>query len=245
MARHSLAALTLALASLVVAGCSSTPNRAASSNRSAIPDRSHETCHQNYCALGTRPTGWHNGTCSRDCPFSLAQISNTTTQTGGGTIGSIPITGESVKGKNPRSLLCRTVNRYDLGLHNQESNLQKAKSGNWKAYQAFMIAFENLQSRTAQAVSKVRRGVPANVRTAAHQEVKNVMVLDKLILKSKNMTALDASMNAKATGAGSLTAETTVFYYVGGQCGLTGGESRSITGTTGIERLLAPPAARP
>lgn len=43
--------------------------------------------------------------------------------------------------------------------------------------------------------------------------MKNVMVLDKLILKSKNRAGLDASMYA--SGAGSLTAWTTVFYYVG------------------------------
>jgi hypothetical protein len=92
-----------------------------------------------------------------------------------------------------------------------------------------MLAFEKLQSQTAQAVIHVGRDVPANVSTAARQEVKNVMVLDRLILKSKNMAALNASWNA--SGAGSLTAWTTVFYYVGGQCGLTGASS---TGTSRI-----------
>ena len=86
-----------------------------------------------------------------------------------------------------------------------------------------MLAFEKLQSQTAQAVINVGRGVPANVRTAARQEVKNVMVLDKLILKSKNRTG-NASWNA--SGAGSLMAWN-LFFYVGGQCGLTGASRTS------------------
>ena len=119
-----------------------------------------------------------------------------TTQRGGTTIFSIPIVGKSVTAEDPRSLLCHTVNKDDLGLRNQKSNLQKAKSGNWKAYQDFMFAFEKLQSQTAQAVIIVGKGVPANVITAARQEVKDVTVLDKLILKSKNMATLNASWSA-------------------------------------------------
>jgi hypothetical protein len=154
-----------------------------------------------------------------------------TTQSGGTTIVSIPIVGKSVTAENPRSLLCHTVNKYDLGLRNQKSNLQKAKSGNWKAYQDFMLAFEKLQSQTAQAVINVGKGVPANVSTAARQEVKDVTVLDKLILKSKNMATLNASWNA--SGAGSLSAWNTVFFYVGGQCGLTGGSTQGTGQTVG------------
>ena len=132
--------------------------------------------------------------------------------------------------RGPRSLLCRTINKYDLALRDQQSNLKKAKSGNWNAYRAFMLAFEKDQSQTAQAVTNVGRGVPTNVYTAARQEVKDVMVLDTLIRKSKNMAALNASWNA--SGAGSLTAWTTVFNYVGGQCGLNVSESH------GTERIV-------
>jgi hypothetical protein len=154
-----------------------------------------------------------------------------TTQRGGTTIFSVPIVGKSVTAEHPRSLLCHTVNKDDLGLRNQESNLQKAKSGNWKAYQDFMLAFEKLQSQTAQAVINVGRDVPANVSTAARQEVKDVTVLDKSILKSKNMATLNASWND--SGAGSLSAWNTVFYYVGGQCGLTGGSTQGTVQTVG------------
>ena len=108
-------------------------------------------------------------------------------------------------------------------MRNQESNLEKAKSGNWSAYQSLMLSYEKTQSLTAQAVINVGKGVPANVSTAARQEVKTVMVLDRLILKSKNMATLNASWNA--SGAGSLSASNTVFYYVGGQCGLVGGST--------------------
>ena len=67
-----------------------------------------------------------------------------------------------------------------------------------------MLSFEKTESQTAQAVINVGKGVPANVSTAARQEVKNVMVLDRLILKSKNMATLNAS--SIASGAGSLSA---------------------------------------
>lgn len=131
----------------------------------------------------------------------------------------------TIPGKNPGSPLCQKSHKINLALRNQKSNVQKAKSGKWSAYQSFMLAFEKLQSQTAQAVINVGRGVPANVSTAARQEVKNVIVLDRLILKSKNMAALNASWNA--SGASSLTDWTTVFYYLGGQCGLTGASSTS------------------
>ena len=146
-----------------------------------------------------------------------------TTATGGPTT--------TLPGKNPHSPLCQKSHKINLALRNQESNLEKAKSGNWSAYQSLMLSYEKTQSQTAQAVINVGKGVPANVSTAARQEVKNVMVLDRLILKSKNMATLNASWNA--SGAGSLSAWNTVFYYVGGQCGLVGGSTQGTGQTVG------------
>lgn len=52
--------LTMVLSSVIVAGCSSMPSGAAPRGT-------------------TLPTGSHNGTCSRDCPFEVRPISGTPT----------------------------------------------------------------------------------------------------------------------------------------------------------------------
>ena len=129
----------------------------------------------------------------------------------------------TIPGKNPKSPLCRKTRSEVLTARRELSDLlQKAKSGTWNAYQASMLAGEKQQFQFAQAVINLNRGVPTNVSTAARQAEKNAMAMDKLIRKSKNMAALDASLNA--SGAGLLTAWITVFYYVGGQCGLKDSE---------------------
>jgi hypothetical protein len=60
VARRRLAALAIVLSSVIVGGCSSMPSGAAPRGT-------------------TLPTGWHNGTCSRDCPFEVGPSSSTPT----------------------------------------------------------------------------------------------------------------------------------------------------------------------
>jgi hypothetical protein len=60
VAHRRFAALALMLCSVVVASCSTAPKDASSRGT-------------------TVPTGWHNRTCSRHCPFKLTPLSGTST----------------------------------------------------------------------------------------------------------------------------------------------------------------------
>ena len=77
-------------------------------------------------------------------------------------------------------LLCQTSHiNTTMALRNQESDLEKATVGKLECLPiARCFTSEQTQSQTAKAVINVGRGVPANVSTAARQEVKNVVVLN-------------------------------------------------------------------
>jgi hypothetical protein len=104
------------------------------------------------------------------------------------------------------------------------------KSGDWAAYQKLLLAVYGAQSKTAQAVIEVGTDVPANVRRAAHKEVSDSTVLQKLILKSKNTAGLNASLSARGTDF--LSGWGAVFEYVGAQCGSVGSSSQTVAGTS-------------
>jgi hypothetical protein len=63
VAHPRLAALALVLCPVVIASCSAAADDASTGGT-------------------TTPTGWHNGTCSRDCSFKLTPISGTSTPSG-------------------------------------------------------------------------------------------------------------------------------------------------------------------
>jgi hypothetical protein len=150
-----------------------------------------------------------------------------TTQPGGTT---------NVPGKNPHGRLCKKVRTVDLALRNLAPNIKKAESGNWSAFQKFLLAYDQFLSDTAQAVIDAGTKVPAGVSTAARKEVSNINVLQKLIRKARNTAGLTKSMNDPGT-SDLISAEVPVLDYVAGQCGSTQG---STSGTEQLPVTLSP-----
>jgi len=162
--------------------------------------------------------------------FAFAPSGSAATQTGPAAVTSGTGGETNIPGKNPDSPLCQKTHRDNLALRKEQSDVQKLKSGNWSAYQRFLLAFDDVLSQTSQAVINRGADVPASVRSAARKEVKNIKVLQKLILKARNTAGLNASMNA--TGIDLISPSGPVIQYVGAQCGSAQGSPKGVLGTS-------------
>lgn len=96
--------------------------------------------------------------------------------------------------------------------------------------QTFLLAYFGELSTNAQAVIDLGKNVPANVRTAAREEVSNIKIAQNVIRKTKSANGLNAS---NATEKALLTTLGPVFEYVGDQCGSTqtSGSSSGVSST--------------
>jgi hypothetical protein len=154
--------------------------------------------------------------------LAFAPLGGAAVQTGpSASISATQKSETNTPGKNPHSRLCKKVSQVASVDRIRQSTITNLASGKWTAYQKFILATEDANSKISQTLIDVGKNVPTSVRAAARQVVKNAAVMRKRILRARSIAQLNALVKGtkSETGPESVAAQGDVLEYLGSQCG--------------------------